>query len=425
MSKSLLLLSAFLFTATAVFGQCITANDIIINETSIGTATLNLIEGSTRFSLDLLRTLNLNLRGNKELRGLFFSPHSIWSALLVTYMGARGATEQEMRNVLGIGDADKLTTWEAFRNIRNFNAYNTKPSPKDASYNSANRIYFQDGTTFKNCMREMLADDIAFLDFKSSAEESREIINTWVEKETQQRIKDLIPAGGIDGLTNMVIANAVYFKEAWLQPFEPQRTARRRFTTPSRHEVFVTMMSTKGRFLYGKSEELRCYAIELPYTGNTLSMTILLPNNRYSGIDILTNNLTPERLRNLLADMYPREVMVSIPKFKLEDSFELSSTLSKMGLRSLFDPRRVDLSGFTGIREFTVDAVHHKTFIDVNEKGTEAAAATAVITSRSARPIGPAAFIADYPFVYFIRDNISNTILFLGTVQKPPEHEGK
>lgn len=418
---NLLLLSVFLISAPAVFGQCITANDIIINETSIGSATLNLIEGSTRFSLELLRTLNANLRGNKDLPGLFFSPHSIWSALIVTYMGARGATEQEMKHVLGIGDTDKLTTWEAFRNIRNFSPY--KKDSKDASYNSANRVYFQDGTTFKSCMHEILDNDISFLDFKSTPEESREIINTWVEKQTQQRIKNLIPAGGIDALTNMVIANAVYFKEAWLQPFEPHRTARRRFTTPSRKEIFVKMMTTKGRFLYGKSEELHCYAIELPYTGNTLSMTILLPNNRYNGIDIVANNLTPDRLRNLLADMYPREVLVSIPKFKMEDSFELSSTLNKMGLRTLFDPRRVDLSGFTGMREFTVDKVHHKTFIDVNEEGTEAAAATAIISSRSARPLGPAAFIADYPFVYFIRDTLSNAILFLGTVQKPPEHE--
>lgn len=404
---------------TACASQCITANDIIVNETSIGTATHNLIEGSTRFSLELLRTLNANQKGNKESRGLFFSPHSIWSALVVTYMGSRGATEQEMRHVLGLGDADKITTWEAFRNIRNFNPYKTQA--KESSYNSANRIYFQEGTTFKDCMQELLDNDIAFVDFQNKAEEAREIINTWIEKQTQQRIKDLVPANGVDALTNMVIANAVYFKEAWLQPFEPQKTARRRFTTSSRKEIFVTMMSTKGRFLYGKSEELQCYALEMPYAGNTLSMTILLPNNRYSGVDILSNNLTPERLRNLLADMYPREVMVSIPKFKIEDSYELSSVLNKMGLRTLFDPRRVDLSGFTGQRDFFVDSVHHKTFIDVNEEGTEAAAATAIISSRSARPIGPAAFIADFPFIYFIRDNLSNAILFLGTVQKPPE----
>ncbi|KFM74881.1 Plasminogen activator inhibitor 2, partial [Stegodyphus mimosarum] len=228
-------------------------------------------------------------------------------------------------------------------------------------------------------------------------------------------------ADGIDFLTNMVIANAVYFKEAWQQPFEAHKTARRRFTTSSRQEIFVNMMQTRGRFLYGKNEELQCYALELPYAGNDLSMTILLPNNRYNGVDVLANNLTPQRLRNLLADMYPREVMVTIPKFKIENNFELSVVLNKMGLRTLFDTRRVDLSGFTGRKEFTVDAVLHKSFIDVNEEGTEAAAATAIITSRSARPIGPASFNADYPFIYFIRDNLSNVILFLGTMKKPPE----
>ncbi|GIX67888.1 leukocyte elastase inhibitor [Caerostris extrusa] len=409
--------------------QCITANDIIVNETSLGTAVRNLIEGNTQFSLNLLRTLNADQRSNKDSSGLFFSPHSIWSALIVTYMGSRGATEQEMKAVLGLSDLDKIATWEAFRNIRNWDMYQTPvwaqeliQAPSHSSYHSANRIYFQEGTKFKDCMQEMLNREIAFVDFENNAEASREEINTWVEKETQQKIKDLIPSNGISSLTKMVVANAVYFKESWQQPFDEQRTIRQRFTLSSRHEIFVSMMNTRGRFLYGKSEELQCNAVELPYAGNALSMTILLPKNRYNGVDVLANSLTPERLRNLLLDLYPREVLVSIPKFKMEDSFELSSVLSKMGLRTLFDTRRVDLSGFTGQREFAVDAVHHKSFIDVNEEGTEAAGATSVISSRSARPIGPAAFIADYPFVYFIRDNLSNVILFLGTVQKPPEY---
>lgn len=420
-----------LYTAGTITAQCITANDILVNETSIGISVRNLIEGSTQFSLNLLRTLNINQRSNKDSSGIFFSPHSIWSALVVAYMGSRGATEQEMRNVLGFGDTDKVATWEAFRNIRNWNAFQTtgwsqqsnNNEPGHSSYHSANRIYFQEGTVFKDCMREMLDKDIAFTDFQNKPSEAREEINTWVEKETQQKIKDLVPANSISTLTKMVVANAVYFKESWQQPFDPVATARRKFTTSSRKDIFVNMMNTRGRFLYGKSEELQCYALELPYAGNTLSMTILLPNNRYSGVDILTNNLTPQRLQNLLFEMYPREVRVSLPKFKMEDSFELSSVLDKMGLRTLFDRRRVDLSGFTGHREFSVDAVHHKSFIDVNEEGTEAAGATSIISSRSARPIGPASFNADYPFVYFIRDNLSNLILFLGTVQKPPEFQ--
>ncbi|GFQ68893.1 leukocyte elastase inhibitor [Trichonephila clavata] len=429
MVKEVLFTVALIFCiAKAVTSQCITANDIIVNETNIGTAVRSLIEGNTQFSLDLLRTLNADPRNKKDSNGLFFSPHSIWSALIVTYMGSRGATEQEMRNVLGLGNLDKTSIWEAFRNIRNWDFYQSADwaqelatPPSLSSYNAANRIYFQEGTEFKDCMREMLSREIAFLDFANKAEESRDEINAWVEKETQQKIKDLIPANGITPLTRMVVANAVYFKESWQLPFDEQKTARRRFTLSNRKEIFVSMMNTRGRFLYGKSEELQCYALELPYAGNALSMTILLPNNRYNGVDVLANNLTPERLRNLLYDLYPREVMVSIPKFKMEDSFELSFVLNKMGLRTLFDTRRVDLSGFTGQKEFSVDAVHHKSYIDVNEEGTEAAAATSIISSRSARVIGPAAFIADYPFVYFIRDNLSNVILFLGTVQKPPE----
>jgi len=411
----------FAFYITASDCQCITANDIIVNETAIGTTTLTLLEGSTKFSLDLLRTLQSSRMRNRESSGLFFSPHSIWSALVVTYMGSQGVTELEMKHVLGLGNTDKITTWEAFRNIQNFNPYK-QPSPKASGFNSANRIYFQEGTNFKNCMQHILENEIAFLDFRKDAEQAREVINTWVEDQTQKRIKDIIPPNSLDAFTNMVIANAVYFKESWEQTFDLDKTARRRFTTPTRNDIFVNMMSTRGNFMYGKSEELQCYALEMPYSGNRLSMIILLPKNRYSGVDNLSHSLTPDKLRNLFSDMYPRDVMVNIPKFKFEDSFELSSVLSKMGLRSLFDSRRVDLSGFTGQREFFVDSVNHKTFIDVNEEGTEAAASTVVITSRSARPIGPASFNADYPFVYFIRDNISNAILFLGTVQKPPEY---
>ncbi|CAL1262299.1 unnamed protein product [Larinioides sclopetarius] len=433
MIKEMLFTAFLIFCVTrTITGQCITANDIIVNETSIGTAVRNLIDGSTQFSLNLLRTLHDDHRSDKEAKGLFFSPHSIWSALVVTYMGSRGATEQEMKNVLGIGDFDKATAWEAFRNIRNWDilqepgwAEELTQEPPHSSYHSANRIYFQRDTVFKDCMREMLDSEIGFLDFARNPGESREEINRWVEKETQQKIKDLIPADGISALTKMVVANAVYFKESWQQPFDEQRTVRRRFTTQSRKDIFVNMMNTRGRFLYGKSEELQCYALELPYAGNALSMTILLPKNRYNGVGILARSLTPERLRNLFLDLYPREVDVSLPKFKVEDSFELSPVLSRMGLRTLFDTRRVDLSGFTGQREFSVDAVHHKAFIDVNEEGTEAAGATAIISSRSARPTGPASFIADYPFIYFIRDTISNVILFLGTVQKPAEYGSK
>ncbi|XP_054722314.1 leukocyte elastase inhibitor-like [Uloborus diversus] len=408
---------SLLCSLMTVNSQCISANDIAVNETNIGAATRNLLDGSAHFSFDLFRTLQTDNAVDKHPSGMFFSPFSIWSSLIVTYMGAKGVTENEMRSVLGIHNLDKFTTWGAFKSIQSFDQYR----PESGSLSSANRVYFQENTRFKDCIEEMIRSEIAFVDFENNPEAAREAINAWVEKETNDKIKDLIPSNGISSLTKMIIANAIYFKESWLQPFNELKTARRRFTTAERKEIFVNMMQTRGRFLYGKSEELNCYALDLPYTGNTLSMTILLPKNRYRGVRDLAYNLTPNRLRNLLADMYPREVVAYVPKFKVEDTFELSSVLNKMGLRSLFDPRRVDLSGFTGLREFTVDSVLHKAFVNVDEKGTEAAAATAVITSRSARPLGPATFNADYPFVFFIRDSISNVILFIGTVQNPPE----
>lgn len=408
--------------STVTKSQCISANDIQVNETSVAEAVRSIIDGSTSFSLQMLRVLNNEQQFNYETNGLFFSPFSIWSALMVTYMGARGPTEYELRAVLGLGNTDRLTAWETYRNVRDWNAYpGQQVQDNGQSYRLANRVFFQEGTTFRECMRELIESDIAFTNFENQPEVAREAINAWVEAQTEQKIQDLIPSGAINTLTRMVIANAVYFKESWLQQFDPEQTRRRRFMLPSRREMFVDMMNIRGRFLYGISEDLKCTALEMPYTGNELSMVILLPSNKFYGLDILSSLLTPEKLRNLLSEMYPREVLVSIPKFHIEDSFELSSALNKMGMRTLFDPSRVDLSGFTGRREFTVDGVHHKSFIDVNEEGTEAAAATAVLASRTARPLGPAAFIADHPFMFFIQDNLSNVILFMGTVRKPSE----
>lgn len=377
-----------------------------------------LIEGSTRFSFELLRTLNTNKTLFTDGKDLFFSPYGVWSALVVTYMGSRGSTKQEMKQVLGIGDRSKAEIWRAFKSLRYCNPLNKRIS---TNFNYANRIYFQKGTTLRKYIQKMLYKNVAFVDFRNHTEKARKIINTWVERYTHRRIRDLIPPHTIDKMTKMVIANAVYFKEKWLQPFEPQNTCRREFTTSSLKTIFVPMMSTKGMFLYGKSYELHCSVLEIPYSDNGMSMVILLPDKIHHGVDNLVNRLNPATLINLQESMLPREVLVSIPKFKVEDTYELSHILQKMGLKTLFDKKRVNLSAFTGNREFVVNSIRHKTLVDVNELGTEAAASTDMFHFRSAVPSGRVIFRANHPFVYFILDNSSNTILFLGTVRQPHE----
>ena len=377
-----------------------------------------LIEGSTRFSFDLLRALNSNLTSLKDSKDLFFSPYGVWSALVVTYMGSRGNTKQEMKKVLGIREISKAETWRAFKSLRYCNPLNKRIN---TNFNYANRIYFQKGTALRKYIQKMLYKNVAFVDFRNHAEQARKIINTWVEHFTNRRIRNLIPPRSINKMTKMVIANAVYFKEKWLQPFEPQNTSRRKFITSSLKTIFVPMMSTKGMFLHGKNYDLHCSVLEIPYSDNGMSMMILLPNKVLYGVENLVNQLNPTTLRNLQESMLPREVLVSIPKFKVEDTYELSRILSKMGLKTLFDKKRVNLSGFTGSKEFVVDSIRHKTLVDVNEVGTEAAASTGMFYYRSAAPSGRVVFTADHPFVYLILDNSSNTILFLGTVRQPHE----
>jgi serpin B len=239
------------------------------------------------------------------------------------------------------------------------------------------------------------------VDFIRAAETVREIINTWVEKETRDKIKNLIPPGALSSLTRLVLTNAIYFKGNWARQFEKDKTIDAPFTLTNGRKVNVPMMNQTANFGYMEADNFQ--ALELPYVDNELSMIILLPK-RFDGLGDFEKKMNPEDLSNWLTKLCSRKVIVSVPRFKMTSQFGLAGVLKSMGMRDAFSTS-ADFSGMNGRKDLFISAVIHKAYVDVNEEGTEAAA--------------PPVFRADRSFLFLIRDNHSGSILFIGRVMNP------
>jgi len=238
-----------------------------------------------------------------------------------------------------------------------------------------------------------------------------------VEKKTNNKIKNLIAKGVLDSMTRLVLTNAIYFKGNWHSQFQEDRTRPAPFTLLNGDRVEVPMMNQTAEFGYMETEDFQ--ALELPYVDNELSMIILLPKQT-DGLTKFEQTLTLENLSQWLSKLHKREVIVSIPKFKMTSQFSLASVLKSMGMADAFNQAKADFSGMNGKKDLFISAVIHKAYVDVNEEGTEAAAATAVTMRLTS--IGPdqtPVFRADHPFLFLIRDNHSGSILFIGRVMNP------
>ncbi len=283
----------------------------------------------------------------------------------------------------------------------------------------ANALWAQKGyqflRAFLNTTTTNYGAGLNQVDFVSATEAARKTINDWVEKKTEGKIKDLIKPGVFNTLTRLVLTNAIYFKGNWARQFEKVETKDSPFTVARDKNVTVPMMSQKAQFAYAETETLQL--LELPYAGDQLSMVILLPKE-LDGLADLEKSLTPGSLRECLQGLRKQEVVVQVPRFKLTSEFSLARVLASMGMTDAFS-READFSGMTGDTELFISAVIHKAFVDVNEEGTEAAAATAVVMTLKSAPLRPPIFRADHPFLFLIRDNQSGSILFLGRVVNP------
>jgi hypothetical protein len=257
------------------------------------------------------------------------------------------------------------------------------------------------------------------VDFVNAAEreQARKTINSWVEKETKEKIKDLIPQGVLDALTRLVLTNAIYFKGDWALEFDKKQTTDAPFKISADKEVTVPLMYQKGDFKYAQEDGLQI--IELPYKGDELSMVVLLPAE-VDGLAELEKSLTPKDLNRWSTLLRKREVYVYLPKFKMTTGpLELGGVLKAMGMKDAFSLPPADFSGMTGSRDLFISNVLHKAFVAVDEKGTEAAAATAVVVTLTAELAASPVFRADHPFVFVIKDNRSGSILFMGRLTNP------
>ncbi|XP_049854733.1 serpin B6-like [Schistocerca gregaria] len=349
---------------------------------------------------------------------VFFSPISIQVILALVFLGARGDTAKQIARGLRLPE-DRNVTEDGSSAIMTRLQENN-----DVLLSIANRIFIKNGFDVKeefNNSAVKLKAGAEVVDF-SQEEQARKIINDWVENKTNQKIKNLIPPGVLSQLTQMVLVNAIYFKGDWLKTFNKELTIPTPFHVAPGSTKDVDMMNIKEQFKYSDVPQLESQVLLLPYKGERVSMMIILPRQQ-NGLPNLEKKLVNINLQEILSGMSKREVVVFLPKFKLEYEKELSATLQALGVTDMFDASSANLSGISD-EPLVVSKVLHKAFIEVNEEGTEAAAATAVVmvgySLSGPAPDPPIIFKADHPFVFLILDQQTHTVLFAGRYSTPP-----
>ena len=373
-----------------------------------------LVDGGNGFGLALYQVLR------QEEGNLFYSPFSISLALAMAYAGARGQTEQEMAQALRFTlPQDRLHP--AFNALLLDLDRRAEEADDEAFQMSiANSIWGQRDYAFLQEYLDVLARNygagMRLADFMNAPEEARVAINDWVSEETEERIQDLIPEGVIDTLTRLVLANAIYFKASWSEQFEEGDTRPQDFHLLDGSVVSVPMMHQSATFRYGESQGVQ--AVELPYVGDQVAMLILMPQS--GGFENFESSLTPEVLQSLIASMEPRQLALGMPKYEIRSSFGLVPALADLGMSTAFGSE-ADFSGIDGTRDLYISDVVHQAFVAVDEAGTEAAAATAVIIGVTSMPVAPFELTLDRPFVFLLRDVQTGAILFAGRLVNPAE----
>uniref|UniRef100_A0A665WQW7 Leukocyte elastase inhibitor n=1 Tax=Echeneis naucrates TaxID=173247 RepID=A0A665WQW7_ECHNA len=373
---------------------------------------------NTTFSLALLSKLS----DNDKTANVFFSPFSISSALAMVMLGARGNTATQMSECLKTSDSqDDIHT--AFAQL--LNELNKDSAPYALSV--ANRLYGEQSykfvEEFLGSTRKHYNAELESVDFKNSYEAARLNINSWVESQTQGKIKDVLAQGVVDGMTRLVLVNAIYFKGNWNKQFNPDTTRDAQFKLNKNDAKPVKMMYQKTKFPLSFIPEANCQILEMPYKGKELSMLIFLPTtieDNSTGLEKLEKELTYENFvewtrPDMMDDV---EVSVGLPRFKMEEEYDMKNVLVSMGMVDAFDDGLSDFSGMSPANDLVLSKVVHKAFVEVNEEGTEAAAATAAIMMLRCALL-PASFIADHPFLFFIRHNPSMNVLFAGRYCSP------
>uniref|UniRef100_T1DIT7 Leukocyte elastase inhibitor n=1 Tax=Crotalus horridus TaxID=35024 RepID=T1DIT7_CROHD len=377
----------------------------------------SLSAANTTFALNLFKKLS----ANDPTKNLFFSPLSMSSALLMVSLGARGNTEAQMSKVLSVSkDGEVHQRFEKL--ISEIN----KPGA-NYSLSLANRLFGETSYDFLELFLESTQKfyhaGLEKLNFKQAAEDSRRHINAWVEEKTAGKIQNLLAPGIINSLTKLALVNAIYFKGNWANQFNKDYTEEKPFHINKNETKTVQMMFRKGEYNMTYISDYRTSILEIPYVGNELSMIILLPEkieDNSTGLEKLEREITYEKLIDWINPrmMDLREIELSFPKFKLEEEYDLKPVLRSMGMTDAFDEGKADFSGMSTNNDLVVSEVVHKSFIEVNEEGTEAAAATAALVMIRCAMFVPE-FKADRPFLFSIIQRATNSVLFFGRFCSP------
>ncbi|EFB17627.1 hypothetical protein PANDA_016056, partial [Ailuropoda melanoleuca] len=387
----------------------------------------SLSAANTRFAFDLFQ----QFKTSKKDDNIFYSPLSISSALAMTYLGAKENTALEMGKVLHFNEATEntkeRTTTDHVENLGNVHHQFQKlltelKKPTDAyELNIANKLYgeknFQFLQEYMDNIQKFYLTTVESVDFNNAAEETRKKINSWVESQTHEKIKNLFPKDSLTS-TILVLVNAVYFKGQWDTKFDKKNTVEKEFWLNKDTSKPVQMMKQHNVFKFTSLEGMQAKILEIPYKGKDLSMILLLPDE-VDGLRKLEDQLTAEKLIEWTSseNMSDNFVDLYLPRFKVEETYNLKDTLRALGMVDVFSAQRANLSGMTGKENLVVSKVIHKSFVEVTEEGTEAASSTVVDFIMKSPPTY--SFDCDHPFLFFIKHNKTNSILFLGRVSSP------
>jgi len=368
-----------------------------------------LVDSLNDFSFDFYKKIVQSENGN-----IFFSPYSIFVALSMVYEGARGNTATEMQNVLNIkqNDSPTLGSFGRIYNLLNQNQKGYTISTANAFWAHQDYQFLKE---YLGLLENFYMAEANELDFSKNVE-AAETINSWIEEKTNDKIKDMIQPDMLSDLTKLVLTNAIYFKGLWDSPFNPDKTFKTDFELTTGETVKVQMMSDSkdSNFNYSETDELKI--IELDYEGKDLSMIIILPKE--NNITIAESSMNYENLSIWKNDLFEIDINVEIPKFKFETKYSLNNLLNDMGVIDAFSPGVADFSGMDGTNNLFISKALHQAYIEVNEEGTEAAAATSIIMELTAIPDS---FRADHPFVFLIQHKETGAILFMGRIMNPEE----
>uniref|UniRef100_A0A8D2KLV6 Serpin B8 n=1 Tax=Urocitellus parryii TaxID=9999 RepID=A0A8D2KLV6_UROPR len=347
-------------------------------------------------------------------QNVFFSPLSISSSLAMVLLGAKGNTKDQMAQAMSLNTEEDIH--------KGFQMLLTQVNKPGSKYllTTVNRLFGEKTydflSTFKASCLQFYHAELELLSFAEATEKSREHINTWVSKETEGKIPELLPMGSIDEQTRLVLVNAIYFQGIWDETFDKARTKEMPFKINQGEKWPVQMMWQQANFNFIYISEAQTKVLELPYAGKTLSMIILLPDEDVD-LSVVENNLTFEKFIawTKAASLQNTEVEVFLPRFKLQEDYEMKSVLQRLGMVDAFQPGQAELSAMSTETDLCLSKVVHKSVMEVNEEGTEAVAATAV----NIVLFHHATFRADHPFLFFIRHNETNTVLFCGRFSSP------